>query len=93
MPVEEQFTKYKDVGIDIKKIKKIQNQIGKDIEKTQHFIGYGKVISGFGHYAGLIEIGNKIMALHTDGVGTKILDITTNGKIRHNRYRLYSHER
>jgi len=67
------ITKYKDVGIDIKKIKKIQNQIGKDIEKTQEFLDFGKVISGFGHYAGLIEIGNKIMALHTDGVGTKIL--------------------
>ncbi len=73
MPSEEQSTKYKDVGIDIKRIRKIQNQIGKDIEKTLHFLDFGKVISGFGHYAGLIEIGDKIMALHTDGVGTKIL--------------------
>lgn len=74
MPSEEQqSTNYKDVGIDIKKIRKIQNQIGKDIEKTLHFLDFGKVISGFGHYAGLIEIGDKIMALHTDGVGTKIL--------------------
>jgi len=73
MPSEEQSTKYKDVGIDIKRIRNIQNQIGKDIEKTLHFLDLGKVISGFGHYAGLIEIGDKIMALHTDGVGTKIL--------------------
>ena len=74
MPSEEQqSTNYKDVGIDIKRIRKIQNQIGKDIEKTLHFLDFGKVISGFGHYAGLIEIGDKIMALHTDGVGTKIL--------------------
>lgn len=74
MPSEEQQpTNYKDVGIDIKRIRRIQNQIGKDIEKTQHFLDFGKVISGFGHYAGLIEIGDKIMALHTDGVGTKIL--------------------
>ena len=74
MPSEEQqSTNYKDVGIDIKRIRKIQNQIGKDIEKTQHFLDFGKVISGFGHYAGLIEIGDKVMALHTDGVGTKIL--------------------
>ncbi len=33
----------------------------------------GKVISGFGHYAGLIEFNKSIMTLHTDGVGTKIL--------------------
>ncbi len=80
MPSEERFTKYKDVGIDIKKIKRIQHHIGKDIEKTQHFLDYGKVISGFGHYAGLIEIGDKIMALHTDGVGTKILISQLMGK-------------
>ncbi len=73
MPSEEKPTKYKDVGIDIKKIKKIQNQIGKNIEKTHQYLDFGKVISGFGHYAGLIEIGDKVMALHTDGVGTKIL--------------------
>ncbi len=73
MPSEERSAKYKDVGIDIKKIRKIQAQIGKDIEKTLQFLDFGKVISGFGHYAGLIEIGNQIMALHTDGVGTKIL--------------------
>jgi phosphoribosylformylglycinamidine cyclo-ligase len=74
MPSEEKVTKYKDVGIDIKKIKEIQNHIGKNIKKTQQFLDFGKVISGFGHYAGLIEIGDgKVMALHTDGVGTKIL--------------------
>lgn len=33
----------------------------------------GKVISGFGHYAGLIEFNSRIMTLHTDGVGSKIL--------------------
>jgi phosphoribosylformylglycinamidine cyclo-ligase len=30
-------------------------------------------LSGFGHYAALIEIGSRIMALHSDGVGSKIL--------------------
>jgi phosphoribosylformylglycinamidine cyclo-ligase len=73
MPLQDKFTTYKDVGVDIEKIKRIQNQIGKNIEKTHHFLDFGKVISGYGHYAGLIEMGDKIMSLHTDGVGTKIL--------------------
>jgi phosphoribosylformylglycinamidine cyclo-ligase len=73
LPSEHKPTKYKDVGIDIKKIKKIQNQIGKSIEQTYQYLDFGKVISGFGHYAGLIEIGDNIMTMHTDGVGTKIL--------------------
>ncbi len=80
MPSEQKSTKYKDVGIDIKKIKIIQKKIGKSIEKTHHYLDLGKVISGFGHYAGLIEIGEKVMALHTDGVGTKILIAQLMGK-------------
>ena len=31
------------------------------------------VWSGFGHYAGLIEFQSMVFALHTDGVGTKII--------------------
>ena len=33
----------------------------------------GKVVSGFGHYAGLIKLGSELLALHSDGVGTKVL--------------------
>lgn len=64
---------YKDVGIDIEKIRKIQNFIGSSIKKTHSLIGDEKVISGYGHYAGLIDMGNQIITLHTDGVGSKIL--------------------
>ena len=38
MPPEGKSTYYKDVGIDIKEVKKIQEQIGKNIEKTHNFI-------------------------------------------------------
>lgn len=66
---------YAKAGVDIKKIRKIQSDIGKLVSKT-HF-GFKnknwKVLSGFGHYAGLIEIGSKVIALHTDGIGTKII--------------------
>ncbi len=65
--------KYSDVGIDVDKIKSIQNSIGKSIISTHVLPKKGKVISGFGHYAGLIEFNKRIMTLHTDGVGTKIL--------------------
>lgn len=64
---------YKDVGIDINQIKKVHDFIGTSIKKTHSFINEGKIISGYGHYAGLIEIGNNILTLHTDGVGSKIL--------------------
>lgn len=64
---------YKSTGIDIKKIIKAQNTIGKIISSSRSFLTHGTVLSGFGHYAGLIEIDGKIFALHTDGVGTKII--------------------
>ena len=64
---------YKSTGIDINKIHRVQNSIGKIVSLSHSFLTYGKVISGFGHYAGLIEFDNKIFALHTDGVGTKII--------------------
>jgi phosphoribosylformylglycinamidine cyclo-ligase len=36
-------------------------------------ISAGKVLSGFGHYAGLVRLGGQTLALHSDGVGTKVL--------------------
>jgi phosphoribosylformylglycinamidine cyclo-ligase len=64
---------YKSTGIDMKKIIKAQNTIGRIISTSRSFLTHGRVLSGFGHYAGLIEIDGKIFALHTDGVGTKII--------------------
>ena len=61
---------YKSAGVDVSKIKKSQSAIGKIIASTHS----GTVKSGFGHYAGLVEIhGRKYLATHTDGVGTKVL--------------------
>lgn len=65
--------KYSDVGIDVKQIKSIQGLIGKSISSTHGLPSFGKVVSGFGHYAGVIELGNNLMTLHTDGVGSKII--------------------
>ncbi|GFN40949.1 MAG: phosphoribosylformylglycinamidine cyclo-ligase [Marine Group I thaumarchaeote] len=65
---------YKKAGVDITKIKKSQATIGKIIESTHKLQSKAKVAHGFGHYAGITELPGKMMlAIHTDGVGTKVL--------------------
>ena len=65
---------YRDAGIDIKKIKQSQATIGRLISSTHKLQKGIKIMSGFGHYAGLVEIPDgKILATHTDGVGTKVI--------------------
>ncbi len=65
---------YKKTGIDISKIKKSQVAIGKLIESTHKLQKMAKITHGFGHYAGIVEIpGGKVLATHTDGVGTKVV--------------------
>jgi phosphoribosylformylglycinamidine cyclo-ligase len=64
---------YRHVGIDIKKIHSAHKSIGGIISLSHSFPTGGKVISGFGHYAGLIDIGSKVLALHSDSVGTKVI--------------------
>ena len=61
---------YKDVGVDIAKISKVHSIIARIVESTYN----DQVISGHGHYAGLISISDDLaLAVHTDGVGTKAL--------------------
>jgi phosphoribosylformylglycinamidine cyclo-ligase len=65
---------YSRAGVDVRKIRKIQGDIGKVVSTTHSAINKDwNVWSGFGHYAGLIEYQSKVFALHTDGVGTKII--------------------
>ena len=65
---------YKKVGVDINEIKKSQQAIGKIIASTHNYQKKAKMTHGFGHYAGIVEIpGGKLLATHTDGVGTKVL--------------------
>jgi len=67
-------TTYKKVGVDITSIKKSQSTIGRMITSTHKIQKLAKVVHGFGHYAGIVQIpGNKFLATHTDGVGTKII--------------------
>lgn len=62
---------YRSAGVDLTKVKITHRTVGALIRGT-HNLRRG-VISGYGHYAGLIEIGDKVVAMHTDGVGTKVL--------------------
>lgn len=64
---------YRDAGVDVKKIRAAQTSIGEIISATHGFLRDGKVLSGFGHYAGLIKLGKTTLALHSDGVGTKVI--------------------
>ena len=65
---------YKDAGVDIKKIKQSQATIGRLIASTHKLQKKIQIRSGFGHYAGIVEIsGGKLLATHTDGVGTKVI--------------------
>jgi phosphoribosylformylglycinamidine cyclo-ligase len=67
---------YSDAGVNIKKVKKSHQKTWKQIMETFD-LRKGKIgqpLKVFGHYAGLIDIGNnKVLALHTDGIGTKVL--------------------
>jgi len=63
---------YKDAGVDMAEVKTARKKIESLISGT-HGLRAG-ILSGYGHYAGLLEIGNnKVIAMHTDGVGTKVL--------------------
>jgi len=65
---------YKKAGVDISKIKQSQMAIGKLISSTHKLQKKAKMTHGFGHYAGIVEIpGGKLLATHTDGVGTKVV--------------------
>jgi len=65
---------YKKAGVDISRIKESQSAIGNLIKSTHKVQKLAKITHGFGHYAGVIEIpGGKLLATHTDGVGTKVM--------------------
>ncbi|TFG05214.1 MAG: phosphoribosylformylglycinamidine cyclo-ligase [Promethearchaeota archaeon] len=67
---------YEKAGVSIDKAKDAHKIIGALIEKTYNFRKgkFGSVVGEYGHYAGLLDIGNGLcLALHVDGVGTKVL--------------------
>lgn len=65
---------YRKAGVDISAIKKSQHAIGRMIQSTHNLQEKARTAHGFGHYAGIVEIpGKRLLATHTDGVGTKVI--------------------
>lgn len=60
--------------MDVQAIEKSQNRMGGLISATHTVQSKARVEHGFGHYAGIVEIGRgTLLATHTDGVGTKVM--------------------
>ncbi len=65
---------YKKAGVDVLAIKKSHGKIGSIISSTHDASPLAKIASGFGHYAGVVELPDgRLVATHTDGVGTKTM--------------------
>lgn len=67
---------YAKAGVDVEKIKKSHRALAELLEGTFKLREgkFGRVLTGIGHYAGLIDAGGGLaIALHADGVGTKTL--------------------
>lgn len=67
---------YREAGVDIAKIKQAHKTAADFFDATLQYRkkGFGSVFKGAGHYAGLLNIGaGRLLAIHTDGVGTKVL--------------------
>jgi phosphoribosylformylglycinamidine cyclo-ligase len=69
---------YREAGVDIdeesKGIRSLVNEL------TYRREGIGNMLEGFGHFTGLVDIGEWALSLCTDGVGTKILVANSIGK-------------
>jgi phosphoribosylformylglycinamidine cyclo-ligase len=62
---------YRAAGVDIDLVKDAIGALtGKVTFRRQGSYG---MLGGVGHYAGLIDLGDRVLALTTDGVGTKML--------------------
>ena len=66
---------YASAGVDISKEEEAVASIGDYVKKTLSF-REGKVgapLVGLGHFSGLVDLGDRALAISTDGVGTKVL--------------------
>ncbi|HIH70017.1 phosphoribosylformylglycinamidine cyclo-ligase [Methermicoccus shengliensis] len=62
---------YREAGVDIRREQDIIRSLSKALSYRRE--GWGAPLHGIGHYAGLIDLGEYVLALTTDGVGSKVL--------------------
>ncbi|MHC1589010.1 MAG: phosphoribosylformylglycinamidine cyclo-ligase [Methermicoccaceae archaeon] len=62
---------YSEAGVDIEEERRIIDSLARSLAFSRK--GLGAQIGGIGHYAGLIDLGEHVLALTTDGVGSKVL--------------------
>ncbi|MFH1448777.1 MAG: phosphoribosylformylglycinamidine cyclo-ligase [Candidatus Micrarchaeota archaeon] len=60
---------YASAGVNIAKVKGIHAHVERMLKSTHS----PEVMPIYGHYAGLVRTGKETIAMHTDGVGTKVL--------------------
>jgi len=68
---------YKEAGVDVGEAERAKKRIGELVIGT---FRYRKVVGGFGQYSGMVEIDGKVIGIHTDGVGSKVLLAQKAGK-------------
>ncbi len=74
---------YAKAGVDLAKVRGIQRSLATTLSATfrNRTEGAGTPLIAIGHYAGLVELGGgRALALHADGVGTKVLVAQALGK-------------
>ena len=67
---------YARAGVDLTKVRSIQGSLAAALSSTFETRKgkFGEPAIDIGHYAGLIDMGGeRLLAMHTDGVGTKVL--------------------
>jgi len=66
---------YTKAGVDLDEISKIRKDIVNQLRDTFKLRQgkFGRPLMEIGHYAGMIDIGDRALTVHADGVGTKVL--------------------
>ncbi len=66
---------YAKAGVDLDEVSKIRKDIVRQLHGTLNLREgkFGRPLIEIGHYAGMIDIGDRALTVHADGVGTKVL--------------------
>ena len=66
----ERMVTYSEAGVDISLEERTVKALTNELSET---LDYRNIIKNTGHFAALVDFGSKVIAMSTDGVGSKIL--------------------